>query len=207
MMLSNCGAGETLESPLDCKEIKTVNPKGNQHWIFIWRTDTEAPILWPPDVRSWLTGKDHDAGKDGGQEKGPTEDEDEMVGWHHRVNGHEYGQTLGDSEGQGRLACCSPWGHNESNMNVTEQQSLHVAGYWCIYDQPPQKLLSVGIWKSVTTTAWGCSPVPALLSKSSYQGISLAEPKSDISLLWPRSLENVDLGLQDCEIWRECKIR
>ena len=68
-----------------------------------------------------------------------------MVGWHHQINGHEYEQTLGDSEGQGRLACCSPCGHNESDMNVTEQQSLDVARYWYIYDQPPQKLLSVGI--------------------------------------------------------------
>ena len=82
---------KTLESPLDCKEIKPVNPKGNQSWIFIRRTDAEAetPILWPPDVKSWLIGKDSDAGRDWGQEeKGMTEDE--MAGWHHRLNGHEF---------------------------------------------------------------------------------------------------------------------
>ena len=103
---------ETLESPLDSKEIKLVNPKGNQPWIFIGRTDMEAevPILWPPVSKSQFTGKDSDIGKDWGQEeKGAAEDE--MVGWHHRLNGHEFVQTLGDSEGQGSLACCSPRGH------------------------------------------------------------------------------------------------
>ena len=104
---------KTLESPLDCKEIKPVNPKGNQSWIFIGRTaaeaEAEAPVLWPPDVKSQLIGKDPDPGKDWGQEeKGATEDE--MVGWHHRRNGHEFEQTPGDSEGQGSLVCCSPWG-------------------------------------------------------------------------------------------------
>ena len=92
---------KTLESPLDCKEIKPVNPKGNQPWIFIGRTDAEAepPILWPPDARSGLIGKDPDAGKDWGQEeKGMTEDE--MVQWHHWLNGHEFEQALGESEGQ-----------------------------------------------------------------------------------------------------------
>ena len=100
-----------LESPLDSKEIKPVNPKGKQHWILIGRTDTEAeaPILWPPDVKSRFTGKYPDARKDWRQEeKGTTEDE--MVGWHHQFNGHESEQTLGDSEGQGSLACCSLWG-------------------------------------------------------------------------------------------------
>ena len=82
---------KTLESPLDCKEIQSVHPKGDQSWIFIGRTDDEAetPILWPPDAKSWLIGKDPDAGKDWGQEKGTIEDE--MVGWHHRLNGHKFG--------------------------------------------------------------------------------------------------------------------
>ena len=107
---------KTLESPFDCKEIKPVNPKGNQSRIFIERTDAEAetPMLWPPDVKSWLTGKDPDAGKDWGQE-GKEATKDEMVGWHHWLNGHESKQTLGNSEGQGSLACYSPWGHKESN--------------------------------------------------------------------------------------------
>ena len=101
---------KTLENPLDSKEIKPVNPKRNQSWIFIGRTvaEAEAPILWPPDVKSLqYIGKDPDAGKDWRQEeKGATEDE--MVGWHHWFNGHELEQTLGDIEGQGSLACCSP---------------------------------------------------------------------------------------------------
>ena len=105
---------KTLESPLDCKEIQPVNSKGNQSWIFIGRTnaEAEAPILWSPDAKNWLTGKDPDAGKDWRQEeKGITEDE--MIGCHHRLNGHEFEKALGDSEGQGSLACCSPWGHKE----------------------------------------------------------------------------------------------
>ena len=115
------GLGKTLKSPLDYKEIKPVD-KGNQHWIFIGRTDAEAedPILWPPDAKNWLIGKDPDAGKDWRQEeKGLTEDQ--MVGWHHWLSGHEFEQAPGDGEGQGRLACCSPWGCKESDM--TEQLS------------------------------------------------------------------------------------
>ena len=100
---------KTLENPLDCKEIKSVHPKGNQSWIFIGRTDVEAEalILWPPDRKSWLIGKDPDIRKDWRQEeKGMTEDE--MVGWHHWLNRHEFEQTPGDTEGQGSLVC---WGH------------------------------------------------------------------------------------------------
>ena len=105
----------TLESPLNSKEIKPVNPKGNQSWTGRTDAEVEAPILWPPDVKSRLTGKDPDAGNDWGQEdKGTTEDE--MTGWRHRPTGHEYEQTSGDSEGQGSLAYCSPWGHKESDM-------------------------------------------------------------------------------------------
>ena len=108
---------KTLESPLDCKEIKPVNPKGNQFWIFIGRTDAEAetPILWPPDTKNWLNGKDSDAGKDWRQEeKGTTEDE--MVGWHHWLDGHEFEQALGVGDGQGSLGFCSPWSHKELDM-------------------------------------------------------------------------------------------
>ena len=105
---------KTLESPSDSKEIKPVNPKGNQSWILIGRNDTEVPILCPPDAKSWLIRKDPDAGKDWRQEeKGMIEDE--TVGWHHQLNGHEFEQALGDGEGQGSLAYCSPWGHKESN--------------------------------------------------------------------------------------------
>ena len=94
---------KTLESPLDCKEIQPVNSKRNQSWLFIGRTDAEAetPILWPPDAKNWLIRKDLDAGKDLGQEKGMTEHG--MVGWHHRLDGHEFEQALGDGKGQGSL--------------------------------------------------------------------------------------------------------
>ena len=102
---------KTLESPLDCKEIKPVNPKGDQPWILIGNSGAEAetPILWPPDTKSQLTGKDPDAWKDWGQEKGSTEDE--MFGWLHQLYGHEFEQTLGDSEGQGDLVS---WVHGGS---------------------------------------------------------------------------------------------
>ena len=105
---------KTLESTLVSKEIKPVNPKENQPWIFIGSTDAETPIFWPPDAKSWLIREDADAGKDWGQEeKGVTEDE--LVGWHHWVKRHEFEQTLGDREGQGSLVCCSPWGGKESD--------------------------------------------------------------------------------------------
>ena len=103
-----------LNSPLDSKEIKSVNPKGNQPWICSGRTDAEVLILWPPDAKSLLIGKDLDFEKDWEQEEKRAA-EDEMAGWHHRLNAHEFEQTPGDSEGQGSLACCSPWGHKELN--------------------------------------------------------------------------------------------
>ena len=108
---------KTLKSPLDCKEIKPVDLKGIQSWIFIGKTDAEAeaPIFWLPVAKNWLIGKDPDSGKDWGQEeKGTTEAE--MVGWHHRLNGHGFEQAPGVGDGQGSLACCSPWGHKESDM-------------------------------------------------------------------------------------------
>ena len=111
---------KTLESSLDRREIKLVNPEGNQSWIFFGRTgaEAEAPILWPPDAKSRLIGKDPDAGKDWMQkEKGVTEDE--KVGWHHWLSAHEFEQNLGDGDGQGSLACCSPWGRKE--LDTTEQ--------------------------------------------------------------------------------------
>ena len=106
-----------LESPLDCKEIQPVHPKGDQSWVFIGKTDVEAetPIFWPPDAKSWLIWKDSDAGKDWGhEEKGTTEDE--TVGWHHRINGHGFGWTPEVGDGQGGLACCGSWGHKELDM-------------------------------------------------------------------------------------------
>ena len=107
---------KTLENPLDCKEIQPVHPKGDESWVFIGRTDVEAetPILWPPHKKNWLTGKDPDAGRDWGQEeKGVTENE--MARWHHRLDGHEFGWTLGIGDGQGGLACWDSWGRKESD--------------------------------------------------------------------------------------------
>ena len=110
-------AGEFLWENMETRrQIQPVNPKGNQPWIFIGRTDAEAeaPILWPPEAKTWLIWKDSDARKDWRwEEKGTTEDE--MVGWHHQVNGHEFEHTMGNSEGQGLLVCCSSWGREESD--------------------------------------------------------------------------------------------
>ena len=101
---------KALESPLDSREIQPVDPKGDQSWVFVGRTDVEAetPVLWPPDAKSWLIWKDPDAGKDWGQEEKRTT-EDKMVGWHHQLNGHGFGWTPGVGDGQGGLACCSLW--------------------------------------------------------------------------------------------------
>ena len=130
---------KTLEILLDCKEIVLVNPKGNEPWISIGRTDVEAPTLWPPVAKSWLMGKDLDVRKNWRQkEKGAAEDE--MVREHHWLDGHEFKQTLGVGDGQGSLACCSPWGHKESDMTeplkelnwteagITSHTRLHFGG-------------------------------------------------------------------------------
>ena len=136
---------KTLESPLDCKEIQPVNSKGNKAWIFIGRTNAEAetPALWSPDAKNWLIGKDPDAGKDWSQEKkGITEDE--IVGWHHRLNGYEFEQALEDGEGQGSLACCSPWSGKrldttellDNNNNKLKKESIHFSS----------ELKNTGVW-------------------------------------------------------------
>ena len=109
---------KTLESPLDCKETQALPPKGDQYWVSIGRTDVEAetPILWPPDAKNWLLGKDPDAGKDWRwEEKRMTEDG--IVGWYHQFDGREFEQVLGVGDGQGRLACCSPWNCKESDTS------------------------------------------------------------------------------------------
>ena len=113
-MLLNYGIREDSWESLDCKEIQPVHPKGNQFWLFIGETDAEAeakaPVLWPPDGKNWLIGKDPEAGKDQRQEEKETI-EDVMVGWHHWLNGHEFEQSSGAGDGQEGLAYCSPWGH------------------------------------------------------------------------------------------------
>ena len=111
---------KTLESPLDCKEIQPVHSEGDQTWVFFRRNDAKAetPVLWPPHVKSWLIGKDSDAGRDWGQEeKGTTEDE--MAGWHNQLDGREFEWTPGVGDGQGGLACCDSWGRKDSD--TTEQ--------------------------------------------------------------------------------------
>ena len=120
----------TLESPMDSREIKPVNPKRNKPWIFIGMTDVEAedPMLWPPDAKSWLTGKDPDAGKDWRWEKKGTT-EDEMIGWHHWLNGHEFEQAPRVGDGQGDLACCSPWDHKEPDMTEQLNWTEHSFSY------------------------------------------------------------------------------
>ena len=144
---------KTLESPFDCKKILPVHPKGDQSWVFFGRTDaeTETPILWPPHAKSWLIGKEPDAGRDWGQEeKGMTEDE--TAGWHHQLNGHEFGWTPGVGDGQGGLACCDSWGHKESDMterlNWTDDFFCLLIKTWpCKYVnfRLPERFKSVGM--------------------------------------------------------------
>ena len=124
---------KTLESALNCKEIQAVHSEGDQPWDFFGRNDAkvETPVLWPPHVKSWLIGKDSDAGRDWGQEeKGTTEDE--MAGWHNWLDGRESEWTPGVGEGQGGLACCNSWGHKESDMterlNWTELNKINIKG-------------------------------------------------------------------------------
>ena len=129
----NCGVGEDSGESLDCKEIQSVHPKGNQSWIFIGRTDAEAktPILWPPDGKNWLIGRDHDAGKDKQEEKGTIEDE--MVRWHPRLDGHEFEQAPGVGDGQGSLVCCSPWAHKESDTTKWLNNDKYLTLLHCQY--------------------------------------------------------------------------
>ena len=134
---------KTLNSPLDYKEIKPVIPKGNQSWIFIGTTDAEAeaPIIWSPDEKSRFIGKDPYAGKDWRQKRAT---EDEMVGWHHWLNGHEFEQIPRDAEGQGSLACCGPWGRKE--LDTTEQlnNNNNVFALFCLKNKVLQNLLEYG---------------------------------------------------------------
>ena len=176
-MVLNCVLDKTLESPLDRKENKWVNPKENQPWIFIRKTDAEAetPVLWPCDVKSQLFGKDSDAGKDWRQEKRTTEDE--MVGWHHQFNGHEFEQPPRDGEGQGSLACCSPWGCEESDMtwqmnSNTELNHLQIKSsanwnpfqFYCLFYVFHAWFLWLGLVELWVVSEW--TPVLFLILKS-----------------------------------------
>ena len=151
-MLLNCGVGEDSWESLGLREIQPVNPKGNQSWIFIGRTDVEAetPIFWPPDAKNWLIWKDPDAGKDWRwEEKGVTEDE--VVRWHHWLNGHEFEWTLGVGDEQGGLVCRSPWGRKE--LDMTEQLN------WTELNVVSWKLgnLRSGYWHGIWVSRWGPS--------------------------------------------------
>ena len=124
---------KTLENSFDCKEIHPVHPKGNQPWMFIGRTyaEVEGPMFWLPVAKSWLSGKDPDAGKDWREEeKGMTEDE--MVWWHNQLDGHEFEQTPGDREGQGSLVCCSSWCCKESDMTEQLNSNIDSNGLVCL---------------------------------------------------------------------------
>ena len=144
-MLLNCGVAEDSWESLGLQEIQLVHPKGNQSWIFIWSTNAEieALILWPPDAKNWLIGKDPYARKDWRLEKGMTGDE--MVGWHHWLDGHEFEQTVGVDDEQGSVACCSPGGHKEldttERLNWTDR--FTTSGYG--EGQSPGMLQSMGL--------------------------------------------------------------
>ena len=164
---------KTLECPLDCKEIQPVHPKGDQSWLFTGRTDVEAEtlILWPPDVKSWLFGKDLDPGKDWGQEeKGMTEDE--MGGRHHRLNGHGFGWIPGIGDGQGGLECCNFWGRKESD--TTERLN------WLTYLSSKVKLMSTLMMIQIDSTVQGLWK-PALLSEKPHLSQEHTEPKTGVS--------------------------
>ena len=153
---------KTRESPMDCKESQPVHPKGNQSWILIGRTDAkaEAPIVCTHDVKNWLIGKDPATGKDWRwEEKGMTEDE--MAGWRHRLSGHEFQQALGVGGGQGGLACCSSWGHKESDM--TEWLKWTEDSYvWLIAGETMNEILSGLLYSFHYCPYKNCKTLPAL---------------------------------------------
>ena len=153
---------KTLESPLDCREIQLVHSKGDQPWVFFGRNDVEAetPVLWLPHAKSWLAGKNRDAGRDWGQEKGMTEGE--MAGWHHQLDGHEFRWTPGVGDGQGGLVCCDSLDRKESatteGLNWTEGPTLVTS--WTIAHQAP---LSMGFSRQEYWSGW---PFPCTLCLS-----------------------------------------
>ena len=178
---------KTLENPLNSKKIKPVNPKGNKTWIFPGRTEAEveAPIFWPHDAKSQLTGKNPDVGKDCGQEEKGTR-EDEIVGWHHQLNGHEFGQTQGDSEGQGSLACCSPWGCKELDMTEGLNNNNNIHGskkkkewkrmsiVYVNYAAAAKSLQSCPTLCNPTDGSSPGSPVPGILQARILQWVAIA---------------------------------
>ena len=174
---------KTLESPLDCKEIQPVHPKGDQSWLFIGGTDAEAetPILWPPHAKSWLIGKDPDAGRDWGQEeKGMTEDE--TAGWHHGLNGNEFEWTPGVGDGQGDLECCDSWGHKESDtterLNWTESMNTVKLQDTKLTQRNPlhSYTLTMRKQREIKET----SPFTIAMKRIKYLGINLPKETKDL---------------------------
>ena len=172
---------KTLESPLDCKEIQPVHSEGDQPWDFFGGNDAEAetPVLWPPHEKSWLIGKDSDAGRDWGQEeKGTTEDE--MAGWHHRLNGHECGWTLGVGDGQGGLACCNSWGcrvgHDWAQM-VKRLPAMRETRVWFLgREDPLEKEMAIHSSTLAWKTPW--TEEPDRLQSMGSQRIGLHQATS-----------------------------
>ena len=165
---------KTLESPLDCKEIIPVNPKGNQSRIFTGRTDAEAetPILWPPDVKNWLIWKAPDAGTDWRQEKGMTEDQ--MVGWHQWPDGHEFEQAPGVGDGQGSLACCSPRGpKSQTRLSDWTEPEMSIFKVWYYLRIYSATLLDACMCLCLVTQSWPtfCDPTDCSLPDYSVQRI------------------------------------
>ena len=188
---------KTLESPLDCKGIKPVNPKGDQFWIYIGKTNAEAdtPILWPPDVKCWLIGKDPDTGKDGQQEeKGMTEDE--MVGWHHWLDGHEFEQALGVGDGQWSLVSYSSWGCKESDMtewlNWTELNWIRMEFLSCETSSCSHMALYIQRWYWLGSVASFADNWVACSQARAQQGTLTLMP-TEIYIVMSRSVSPIVL--------------
>ena len=187
---------KTLESPVDCQESQQVTPKANQTWIFTAKTDAEAPILWPPDVKDWLIGKEPDAGEDWRQEeKGTTEDE--LVGWHQWLDGHEPEQARGVGDGQRSLVCCSPWGRNGSDTERLNWLTGTVA--------------RVGSRIRPLTQKWNHTLVSAALQvPKARRACSSAQRKKSVAFSgtatlradFPRTRKSEDNGLTSVKCWK-----
>ena len=190
---------KTLESPLDCKEIQPVHPKGDQSWVFLGRNDAKAetPVLWPPDAESWRIGKDSDAGRDWGQEeKGTTEDE--MAGWHHQLDGCEFEWTLGVGDGQGGLACCDSWSRKE--LDTTERLNWTELNIWLLLIWN-KKILILPKWRGPWPTHYSrqCEELGGHFSSFLEPGLKKKFPSLNLSFFTWRA-EVVSPAWQD--LWR-----
>ena len=211
-MLLNSGVEEdsweswTLKISFDCKEIQPVHPTGDQSWVFTGRTDADAetPILWPPDVKGWLTGKDPDAGKDWGQEE-KRMTEVEMVGWHHQLKGHEFEWTLGVGDEQGSLGCCSPWSRKESDTTEWLNWTKHMRKLKPEAEKlAPSHPASRGQSRICTLkhkNSWGTSPLSA--SSSRHMGLIHDGPEFYMSPGLAQRNREDSVHLQNINSWLE----